>query len=90
MQILLAGYLACFNLLAFLLMYTDKRFAIRKMRRIPESVLWMSAVLGGSIGAILGMHVFHHKTRKKRFSIGMPLVLILQLGIGAWIAGTLG
>ena len=71
-------------------MYTDKRFAIRKMRRIPESVLWMSAVLGGSIGAILGMHVFHHKTRKKRFSIGMPLVLILQLGIGAWIAGTLG
>jgi uncharacterized membrane protein YsdA (DUF1294 family) len=88
-QILLVGYLACFNLLAFLLMYADKRFAIRKMRRIPESVLWMSAVLGGSIGAITGMRVFHHKTRKKRFSIGMPLVLIAQLGIAVWIATSL-
>ncbi len=72
-------YLLLINALAFLFMYADKQFAIHRKRRIPERTLLGIAALGGSLGAWLGMGLFRHKTRHGRFTIGVPLMLCMQL-----------
>lgn len=74
-----AGYLVFINLLAFWLMAADKRRARRGAWRIPERVLFASALLGGSAGAWLGMRLFRHKTRHARFAVGIPLLLAAQV-----------
>ena len=76
-------YLMVINLIAFALMGIDKRRAVRHDWRIPEKTLFLSAILGGSIGAIAGMQFFRHKTKHWYFRYGMPAVLILQLFLGA-------
>ena len=58
----------------------DKQKARRNAWRIPEKTLILSAVIGGSVGAILGMRFFHHKTRKAKFAIGVPVILLVQIG----------
>lgn len=73
------AYLYAVNLLALALFGADKRRAVRGQRRIPERVLLGAAVLGGSVGAIGGMLAFRHKTRKSRFSVGLPVILALQV-----------
>ncbi len=78
-----AGYLLLMNLLAFSVFGIDKRKAVRNRWRIPERTLLLTAALGGSIGALAGMHVFHHKTRKNKFRIGVPAILMLQIVIAA-------
>ncbi len=82
---ILTIYLIFMNLLAFLLMGLDKSKARRNQWRIPEKTLFLSAILGGSIGAILGMQVFRHKTKHASFRIGMPCILIVQLGLAVYI-----
>ena len=82
---ILTIYLIFMNLLAFLLMGLDKAKARRDRGRIPERTLFLSAILGGSIGAILGMQVFRHKTKHASFRIGMPCILIAQLGLAVYI-----
>ncbi len=72
-------YLIIINLIAFLTMYIDKRKAKYGKWRIPEQTLFILAVIGGSIGAIAGMYTFRHKTKKLRFSIGFPVILVLQI-----------
>lgn len=72
-------YLIVINIIAFLAMYIDKRKAKYGRWRIPEQTLFILAVIGGSIGAIIGMYTFRHKTKKLRFSIGFPLILVLQI-----------
>ncbi len=72
-------YLIIINLIAFLAMYIDKRKARYGKWRIPEQSLFFLALIGGSIGAIAGMYAFRHKTKKLRFSIGFPVILILQI-----------
>ncbi|MBO4291111.1 MAG: DUF1294 domain-containing protein [Lachnospiraceae bacterium] len=72
-------YLILINLTAFAQMGIDKHKAKKKAWRIPEKTLFFSAVIGGSPGAILGMLVFHHKTRHRAFKYGMPLILCTQL-----------
>ncbi|MCR5093628.1 MAG: DUF1294 domain-containing protein [Lachnospiraceae bacterium] len=67
------------NLLGFALMGIDKQNARQSAFRVPEAILFCLALIGGSIGCIAGMRVFHHKTRKPAFFIGMPLILVLQL-----------
>ena len=74
-----AIYLAIVSIIAFALMGIDKSKAKRHAWRIPEKVLFLSAILGGSIGSIVGMQVFRHKTKHWYFAIGMPLILILQI-----------
>lgn len=76
---ILLHYLIIVNLAAFVLMGIDKSKARRGALRIPEKVLFTSAIIGGSIGAILGMYVFRHKTAHNDFIFGMPLILILQI-----------
>lgn len=78
-------YLVIINLIAFLLMAMDKSRARKHQWRIPEKTLFLSAILGGSIGAIAGMYTFHHKTRHWYFVIGMPAILIVQIALIVWI-----
>ena len=72
-------YLILMNAAAFLLMHTDKQKAKKKKRRIPEVTLLASAALGGSIGAVLGMYTFRHKTKHPTFTVGIPIILVLQV-----------
>lgn len=72
-------YLILINALACLLMHIDKKKARQHRFRIPESVLLSVGLLGGALGGICGMVLFHHKTRKPAFSVGLPLMFFLQL-----------
>jgi uncharacterized membrane protein YsdA (DUF1294 family) len=78
-------YLCAVNLVAFCLFGIDKRRAVRGAWRIKERTLFLSAILGGSIGAILGMQVFRHKTKHSSFVFGIPAILICQLAIAAFV-----
>ena len=71
-------YLIIINAAGFLLMLTDKYKATKNLRRIPEKVLMWSAVLGGSLGCLVGMYTVRHKTRHIKFTIGIPVILTLQ------------
>lgn len=73
------AYLILVNAVGFLLMLADKQKAKRGAWRIPERTLMISALLGGSVGAILGMQIFRHKTKHPKFSIGLPLILAAQI-----------
>ena len=79
-------YLVIINAAAFVLMLIDKQKAKKRKYRIPEATLIGSAILGGSLGAWLGMQVFRHKTRHKKFTLGIPFILGVQvlLGILFW------
>lgn len=71
-------YLAIINLIAFLAMYLDKKKAKKGKWRISEATLIGIVLLGGGIGGIAGMYKFRHKTKKPRFYIGFPVILILE------------
>ena len=73
------GYLIIINILGFLIMGMDKRRAKKHLYRIPEKTLFSVAIIGGSIGSILGMYHFRHKTKHKSFVVGMPIIVILQI-----------
>ena len=77
----LVVYLAAINLLAFVMYGIDKKKAINGARRIPEKTLILLAVLGGAIGAFIGMHVFHHKTKKPKFFITVPIFAVLYIAL---------
>lgn len=72
-------YLLIINIVAFLAMWIDKRKAEKGKWRISETTLLLLGVLGGSIGGMIGMYTFRHKTKKKRFTIGMPVILIIEI-----------
>ncbi len=78
-KIIIIIYLVAINLITFLAMWIDKRKAQKVKWRISETALFTMAILGGSIGGIIGMYTFRHKTKKKRFTIGFPLILILEI-----------
>ena len=72
-------YLIMMNITGFAMMGIDKRKAIKHLWRVRESTLFLIALIGGSVGCILGMRVLHHKTKHLYFVYGMPLILILQI-----------
>ena len=74
-------YLLCMNMWAFAAFGWDKRKARKEQWRTPEKKLMILAALGGSIGALLGMRFFHHKTKKIRFSVGIPLIFVFQVAV---------
>ena len=76
---LLLGYFIIMNLIGFALMGIDKYRAKKRSFRIPEATLFIVAIIGGSIGSIIGMHAFRHKTRHWYFVYGMPFILLLQI-----------
>ena len=78
-------FLAFINFLLFVLMGVDKAKAKRGSRRFPEATLFFLAVVGGSLGGLLGMAAFRHKTLHKSFRIGFPVILIAQLALAAYL-----
>lgn len=81
----IAIYLLCINILACFLYWLDKYKAVRNQWRIRESVLFLVALLGGSVGALIAMYVFRHKTRHLSFVIGIPVILLLQIVLGFFL-----
>ena len=79
-------YLFVINLAGFVSMAVDKSKARRNKWRIPESTLFLFAIFGGSIGCLLGMRVFRHKTQKPKFYIGIPIILGVQVLILLYFA----
>lgn len=71
-------YLIFINTISFCLFAWDKRQARKRVWRIREKDLLFSAIIGGSLGGLLGMYAFRHKTRHFKFRAGMPLILVLQ------------
>ena len=84
MLAVLSFYLLIINAVGVVIMLADKRRAQKKLWRVPEATLFTIAILGGSIGVLLGMRLFRHKTRKPRFYIGIPLLLALQLTLAGF------
>ncbi len=80
---ILAGYTLLINLITFILYGVDKLKAKKELRRISESTLLWTAFLGGSVGALLGMIVFHHKTNHLKFQILVPLFFVFHIAATA-------
>ena len=78
-------WLAVINLLTFIVYGADKRRARKGKWRVPEKTLFLLPLLGGSIGALLGMRVFHHKTKHWYFVWGIPAILLAQITLAVWI-----
>ena len=78
-------YLGIVNIWGFVFMWMDKRRAERNIWRISEFSLFIPAFFGGVLGCILGMRLFHHKTRHPKFVIGMPIILIIQVALACWL-----
>lgn len=78
-------YYLVINLIALIIMGIDKRKAIKGAYRIPEATLFCAALLGGALGATLGMRIFRHKTKHWYFVVGMPLIFFAQLALVVWI-----
>ena len=81
----LAYYLLAINVVAFIMYGIDKYKAKKAKWRIPEATLLLLAVLGGSIGAWMGMKVWHHKTMHKKFKYGIPAILLIQIALMAYL-----
>ena len=78
-MVFLYGYLAAINLIGFFVMAVDKRKARKAHSRISERSLFVVAWIGGSIGVLLGIYAFRHKTLHKRFTIGVPFIIAAQI-----------
>ncbi|WP_042273629.1 DUF1294 domain-containing protein [[Clostridium] dakarense] len=74
-------YFIIINIVGFYFMYIDKRKAIKNEWRISEATLISIAIIGGSLGSLLGMYTFRHKTKHPKFTIGIPFIILLQIGI---------
>ena len=73
------SYLLINNIISFFMYYKDKRNSIKKKTRIPEKYLLLISILGGNLGSLISMFMFHHKTKHLKFLIINPLCLIIQL-----------
>ncbi len=85
-----ALYLLVINIWTLYLFGADKSKAKRKQRRVQESKLFRACFFGGAIGGIIGMNLFNHKTQKKRFAVGIPILFVVQLILDSFILGFLG
>ena len=81
----LSIYLGAVNIIGFLIMGIDKLKARKRGFRIPEATLFLVALMGGSVGSLIGMYLFRHKTRHRTFTIGMPLILLFQIALIAFL-----
>ena len=81
----LTYYLLAINAVAFIMYGIDKYKAKKAKWRISEATLLLLAVLGGSIGAWIGMKVWHHKTMHKKFKYGIPAILLMQIALMAYL-----
>ena len=82
---IILGYLLAVNITSFLLYGIDKYKAKKGRWRISEATLLLMAVIGGSIGAWVGMRIWHHKTMHKKFKYGIPIIIILQVALAVYL-----
>lgn len=82
---LVYAYLVIINAAGFLIMLVDKNKAKKNLWRIPERTLMAVAALGGSLGILLGMQTFRHKTKHLKFSLGVPAILAVQILLAVFI-----
>lgn len=85
MIILAVALVAVYNLVVFCIYGYDKRCAIKDKWRVPEKVLIGLTFLGGSVGAYLGMTVFRHKTKHTKFTVLVPLALLIHIVLVVWL-----
>lgn len=78
-------YLLTMNALGLLVMLADKRRAQKNRWRIPEATLMTIAALGGSLGSLAGMQLFRHKTRQRKFTLGIPAILLAQIALALFL-----
>ena len=71
-------YLLIINIIGFLIMFIDKSRAIHKEWRVPEKTLIFISIIGGSIGMFFGMYIFRHKTKHLKFTLRVPIILIIE------------
>lgn len=81
----LFAYLLLINAAGYLIMLIDKRKAIKNLWRIPERTMFIIAILGGSLGIYAGMQSFRHKTKHAKFTIGIPLILTIQIILSVFL-----
>ena len=81
----LGVYLLIVNVATIAVCGADKRRAKQGRWRVPEKTLFLLAIVGGSVGALLGMWAFHHKTRHWYFRYGIPAILVVQLALAGWL-----
>ena len=86
MNTILLIWVLAWTLIAFALMGVDKWKAKHDSWRIPEKTLFLSAILGGTVGALAGMYLFRHKTKHLSFTVGMPLILAVQVILVLFLA----
>lgn len=79
------AYIVIINLIGFMIMGIDKKKARIGAWRIPEKVLFGTALLGGGLGAWIGMYVFRHKTKHWYFKYGLPVIFIVELLVSLWL-----
>lgn len=72
-------YFFIINVVGFLLMFVDKRRSIKHEWRISEKSLFIVSIIGGSIGSYIGMHLFRHKTKHLKFTLGIPIIIFIQI-----------
>ncbi|MHA6252066.1 DUF1294 domain-containing protein [Oceanobacillus sp. CAU 1775] len=77
----LFAYIAVVNIITFYLMRIDKQKAIKNQFRIPERTFFLLSILGGAIGTYIGMKLFRHKTKHARFTVGIPILIVLNIGL---------
>ena len=82
---IILGYLLAVNITSFLLYGIDKYKAKKGRWRISEATLLLMAVIGGSIGAWVGMRIWHHKTMHKKFKYGIPVIIIFQVALAVYL-----
>lgn len=85
----LSLFLLIMNIWAFVLFGSDKSKAKRRQRRIREGKLIRVCFFGGAIGGLIGMHVFAHKTQKKKFTVGISILFVIQLVLNSFLLGFL-
>jgi uncharacterized membrane protein YsdA (DUF1294 family) len=78
-------YLVIINLVGLLVIRIDKKKARKGSWRIPEKQIWLTALLGGSLGVFLGMEIYRHKTKHKSFIYGVPIIIILQISVAFFL-----
>lgn len=78
-------YLLIINAVGFLLMLVDKFKAKKNLWRIPEATLMGIAAIGGSVGSLIGMYTVRHKTKHLKFTVGIPLILAVQIALAIWL-----
>ena len=85
LKTILLVYLVLVNAAGLLFMFVDKQKAQRGQWRIPEATLMLTAAIGGSVGSLLGMYLFRHKTRHLKFTLGIPLILAAQSALALYL-----